>query len=348
MLEDMQTRGDIRFLRRMLIALALLALAALLWATADLLLLIFAGLLVAIVLESAAALLSRLTGLSQRWSLTLITTVLALILVGGLWAFGAALGDQLTQLQQALPNSFDKLEGRLKAYPQVEKELDQLRHVDLSKMAGGMLPPAFKALSTVFGVLVDLILVLFFGLYIAAEPAIYRWGLLALIPKARRPRAVEVLDEINQELKRWMLGQLVAMLVVTVLAGIGLGISQVAAWPALALLTGALEFIPIVGPLTAAVPALLVAFAGGAEQTLWVAGTFLIIHEFESSVLVPLIQRRAASLPPLVSVGTLTGAALVLGLPGLVLATPLAVAIMVMVRMLYVEDTLGGAPPKPA
>jgi predicted PurR-regulated permease PerM len=215
-------------------------------------------------------------------------------------------------------------------------------------MAGGVLPPAFRALSTVFGVIVDIVLILFFGLYIAAEPELYRWGLLSLVPRARRRRVGQVMAEIRIELKRWLMGQVVAMAVVGVLAAIGLGLSGVAAWPALAIVTGLSEFIPIVGPLTAAVPALLVAFAGGASETLWVAATFLVIHEFESNVLVPLIQRRAASLPPLLSVGALAGAGILLGLPGLVFATPLAVALMVAVRMLYVEDVLGGAAPKPA
>lgn len=110
---------------------------------------------------------------------------------------------------------------------------------------------------------------------------------------------------------------------------------------ALGLLAGLLDFIPFIGPIIEAVPVLLVAFTAGPQMVLWVALLYFAVQQVEGNVLVPLIQKRAVSLPPALTVVSAVGMGVLFGFAGMVFATPLLVAIMVVVRMVYLRDVLG-------
>ncbi|HEV7822585.1 MAG TPA: AI-2E family transporter, partial [Burkholderiales bacterium] len=126
-----------------------------------------------------------------------------------------------------------------------------------------------------------------------------------------------------------------------VAAGVGLALLGVPLAFALGLITALLEFVPYVGPITSGILAMLVAFSDSTQLGLYVLVLYLFIHAIEGYVLSPLIQERAVYLPPAVLLLAQVILGVLAGLPGVMLATPLAATLLVMVRMLYIEDVLG-------
>ena len=196
-------------------------------------------------------------------------------------------------------------------------------------------------IGSTFGAVANVLIVIFFAVFMAAQPKPYVQGAVFLVPRRHRPRAREVLHEVGAVLRRWLIGQSLLAVCVAVLTGLGLVLLGAPFAIALALLAGLMEFVPYIGPFVAAVPAILVGFAEGPELALKIALLFLGIQMVESYVLAPLIQHRAVHLPPaaILFAQVLMGA--IVGALGVAVATPLAAAVMVAVSMLYVEDALG-------
>lgn len=196
-----------------------------------------------------------------------------------------------------------------------------------------------------------LVLLSFVGLFLAAEPGLYRRGVVGLLPIDMRPRIDGVLLEIGQRLQTWLLGRAALMLVMTVATWLGLLALGIPLALALAVLAGLLTFIPNFGPVIAAVPAMLLALLESPMHVLYVGGLYLALQTAESYTLEPYVMRKADNLAPaLVIVGQLF-LGVTLGALGLILATPLIVTINVLVQRLYVEDVLGdhaNAPEAPA
>ena len=196
-------------------------------------------------------------------------------------------------------------------------------------------------IGSTFGAIANVLIVIFFAVFMAAQPQPYIEGFLFLVPRRRRERAREVLYEIGNVLRRWLIGQSLLAVCVAFLTGAGLMLLGAPFAIALALLAGLMEFVPYIGPFVAAVPAILVGFAESPQLALQVGLLFLGIQMAESYVLAPLIQHKAVHLPPaaILFAQVLMGA--IVGALGVAVATPLAAAVMVAVSMLYVEDALG-------
>jgi predicted PurR-regulated permease PerM len=166
-------------------------------------------------------------------------------------------------------------------------------------------------------------------------------GALYLVARKKRARMREVLHEIGNVLRRWLVGQTLLAACVAFLTGAGLLLIGAPFPFALGLLAGLMEFVPYIGPFLAAIPAVIVGFAEGPQLALYVAALFIGVQLLESYVLAPLVQQRAVHLPPaaILFAQVLMGA--IVGALGVAVATPLAAAVMVAVGMLYVEDALG-------
>jgi predicted PurR-regulated permease PerM len=188
-----------------------------------------------------------------------------------------------------------------------------------------------------------IVIVLFLGLYFAAEPRLYLQGILKLVPKGAEQRGGEVLRRTGQQLRHWLFGKLSLVAFVGIFTSIGLWWLNMPLILSLATLAALLDFIPNIGPIISAVPALLIAFTKGPVTALETLGLYIAVQVIESYILQPLVQKRAVSLPPSVTllrvlVGSLFGSL------GLILATPLTVAGLTMLNMLYVEDILKKRP----
>lgn len=335
---ELQPHPDDRaFLRRVFMLLVLAAVITVLVLVHELLLLAFGSLLVALVLSVGAGVFERRLGLSAALSLTLATLLMlgTFGLIG--YLFYAELAFQTEMLGRELPLAWQAMERRLETGPVGRLLLNSLQNratvTWLTNEAG-----AIARGSAIL--LFNLIIVISAAIYFAADPARYRRGLAMLSPPRYRALTNRTLGEIGQALRLWLVTQSVSMAVMGTLFAIGLYLSGVPAWGALALLGGLAEFIPYVGPIVAMVPAFLLAAAG--EGSL--AGVFLtyaLARVVQANVVTPLITGRVVSVPPGWYIFLILGAGYVFGTFGLFFAGPLAIAGYTAWLALYSRATLG-------
>lgn len=335
-----------RFFRRAAsvvgLSLAIVVVLLFFWSIAQVLLLVFAGLLLAVLLHGLASRLSAHTPLSYGWSLALVGVgLLALLSLAG-WLLVPRIADQLDQLTETIPQSIDRLEQQVRQYGWGAFLLDHMPAAEeVMRGRQGLWQRLFGVVSTAVGILANLVIILVTGVYLAASPDLYKKGIVRLVPLRARARAHEVLGAVGQALWQWLIGQFISMTIIGVCAWIGLMLLGVELALILGLIAGLLEFVPLIGPWVGAAPAVLLAFAESPTQALYVGLLFLGIQQLESNVVTPLVMKEAVSLPPVLTLtATLVGGVL-FGLAGILLATPLTVAIMVLVQKLYVEDVLG-------
>lgn len=338
-----------RDMARMLRNAALVAVLLLfLWITLEVDLVIFAGILLAVCLRRAADRVSRATGLPKGWALAVVVVLILVFFAAIGWAFSESIASQINQLSQQLPAAIDKIRA---AFEQSSFGSTLLNYVS----PGSLFKPPANALSSFFGVasnavevLVALVIIVFLGLYLAAESDLYENGLLRLVPPARRARTAEILHETGTAIWHWMLGRVVSMTILGVLTALGLWVIGVPLPVALGFLAGLMTFVPYIGTIASAVPSLLMAAAINLHLAIYVVVLYLGVHFIEGYILIPLVQRRAVHLPPALTLAAQVILGVVAGFLGLLLATPLVAAGVVLVRMIYVEDLLGDRGEGPA
>jgi predicted PurR-regulated permease PerM len=182
--------------------------------------------------------------------------------------------------------------------------------------------------------------ILVVGIFGAAEPGLYRGGLLRLV-RRRTARAGEVADAIASGLRHWPVGQLLLMVIIEITKAVGLWLIGIPMALTLGIISGGPDLAPYLGAWLSAAPAGMIALLQGPQYLGYVAALYLGLHLLEGYILLPLIQGRAVDLPQAL---TLVAQALMGEMEGpfdLFVAAPLTVAAMVVLRMLYVEDTLG-------
>ena len=163
----------------------------------------------------------------------------------------------------------------------------------------------------------------------------------------KRDLALEAMKESERALRLWLRGQLIAMLVVGLLTGLGLWALGMPSALTLGLLAGLLEFIPFAGPILAAIPAVLLALAVSPDLAFWVVVVYFAVQQFEGYVLTPLVQQYAVDLPGVVLLFSLLAFGILFGTLGVILAAPLAVVSYVLVKRLYVIEALHTPTPIP-
>jgi predicted PurR-regulated permease PerM len=196
-------------------------------------------------------------------------------------------------------------------------------------------------LATTFGAITSAFIILFVGLYLSFSPRYYVNGLLHLIPERSRNRADQVFQALDYTLGRWLIGRFIEMLMISVFTYLGLLLLDIPLALMLATLAGILTFIPNIGPVISAIPAILLAFTQSPMTAFYVVLLYVVIQTIESYLITPLIQKRAVSLPPVLTLSSQVVLGSTLGLLGLILATPLTAAALVLVKLIYVENVLG-------
>jgi predicted PurR-regulated permease PerM len=327
------------YARRVVATIALVALALFLWKIAPVLMLAFAGIVFAGAVRAASSPLTRYARVPDAWAVAIVFLVFLVFVVGGGYAFGKTITTQTTELWDAIKDAATKVQEVMESSTMGAWVLEQAR--------GGTDPEAmgkvFKGTVTVFGGVADVILVLFLALYFAVDPRTYRDGFLLLLPKGAREKAGDALDASGVALRRWLLGQLGAMSVVGLLTGLGLWAVGVPLAIPLGILSGLLDFVPLVGPLIAAIPGLLIAFAQGPEVALYAAIVYLAAQFVEGHLVLPIAQKWAVKLPPVLGLLAIVAFGLVFGFIGVLFAMPLTVVALVLVDRLWVKRLDPGA-----
>jgi predicted PurR-regulated permease PerM len=209
----------------------------------------------------------------------------------------------------------------------------------LGAQMSGAVRYLFPFLSSTFAVFGALLIVLFLAIYIGAEPDLYYNGLLHLIPHDSRARVGEVLSEIATVLRKWFVTQLIAMAVIGTVSTVALLLLGVKAAFALGIIAGILEFVPTVGPILSALPAIAMGFLDSPQTAAYVALAYWGIQLLENHILIPLLMKGGMDLPPALTVISQALLALVFGFLGLMVAVPMLATVMVIVQMLYVQRT---------
>lgn len=327
---------------RALAYMTLVGLAVLfLWLTLRVDLVIFAGMLFAISLRRAAEMLSRHVGLPVGWALLAIILLILALFAGIGWFFAQGIAGQFAELSQQLPAAAEKV-GNMISQSGLGKTL--MQHLD----TGSIQTSPTSMLQSFFGVAVNVVeivgavvVVLFLAVYFAAEAGRYAGALVRLVPPTRRPRAAEILHETASAIWYWMLGRLFSMTVLGVITAIGLWIIGIPLPVALGILAGIMTFVPYIGSIASAIPALLIAASINLVLAVYVVVLYLGVHLTEGYILVPLVQRRVVHLPPALTLSAQVILGFLAGFLGLLLATPLVAAALVIIRMVYIEDMLG-------
>jgi predicted PurR-regulated permease PerM len=329
--------SELQFVRRVVMVIVIATLVAAAWALADILLLIFGSVLVAVMLRAITDPLVTYVRVPEWCALALaVSTVIAVIAAAVLF-LGPELSRQMRSVFEGLPRAFARFSDGL----QLGSFTDLLKGSSTASNLGNMLSRLFAWSTTVLGALASIALVIAGGIYLAADPGLYRQGLVKLFPPATHPNVVATLDDAGEALRLWLTGQVLAMVMVGALTGIGLWLVGVESAFALGLIVGLADFVPYVGPIFAAIPIVLIASTQDWQTVVWAVGVLVVMQQIESNLIVPLVAGRMVSVAPVVGLFAVVAIGILFGPLGLLFGFPLAVVIDVAVRRLYVLDGLG-------
>lgn len=334
------TGGDGAFARRTALVFGAVIGLLLLWQLSGVLLVAFGAVIVAVLLRGIADPIADRTPLGEGAAVAVAGLAVVASITAVVWLFGAAIADQTRLLVASLPASTTEFRSMVAGWP-FGDQIMQLDGAGLMSGAGGVVGRiSGYALSTV-SVATSLLLTIIAGVFLAASPRTYRDGLIMLFPPARRAALTEAANTTGRALKAWLTGQLVDMVVVGVMTGIGVALIGLPSPLALGLIAGLLAFVPIVGAIAGAIPGLLLAAQGGWELMAWTLLVYVIVQQIEGNLIYPFIQKRAVELPPVLTMFGILAFGALFGLPGVLVATPLIVVVFVNVRLLYLRKTLG-------
>jgi predicted PurR-regulated permease PerM len=195
-----------------------------------------------------------------------------------------------------------------------------------------------RVLTSTFAISGAFLLVVFIAAYIAVDPALYHGGVLEMVPRRERERAAITLTRLATTLRRWLVTQLIAMVVIGAVTTLFLFAIHVRAALPLGILAGILKFIPIIGSIFAAVPAMAMAFIDSPHKALVVGVGYFVIQFVENHVLVPVLMKAGINLPPALTLGIQALMSVLFGFIGLLVAVPLLAALLTIVRTMSASE----------
>ncbi|MCR0982215.1 AI-2E family transporter [Roseomonas populi] len=318
--------------------LILLAVVAVLfWFVPDVILIVFAGCLLAVALRAAGEPVARHLGIAPHWGVMIVALV-ALVLIGvGLWLGFNSLAAQAREFTQAVPRVLQQLAGLVDGLPGSDWLKQQVSPEKMEPAAQTAASVAVRGVSGTLGALGNLLLIVLLGLYIASDPTLYRRGALALLAPGLRPRAESTLNAMAHALRGWLLGQMFGMIFTAVVVFLGLWAMGIPLAGLLAILTGLFNFIPYLGPVLGCVPAVLIAASQDPSMIPWVIALFFVSQNVEGNFLTPMVQKQASDVPPALLLGAQALFGTGLGFLGIMLAAPITAAAMAAIKVSYVE-----------
>jgi predicted PurR-regulated permease PerM len=270
----------------------------------------------------------------RRWlrlphSIALILSGMMIVaaLAGTVYLFGTRVGSQLQEVFHLVSEAQTSIRHTLQG-----SELGKLllSHIEIHKLAIGQVLAGFLTVSATF--IGSLLVLVVAGVYLAAQPSLYREGLKRMFTPRVRESASETIDEIGKALRRWLLGQLIQMVIIGTWSGLAVWLIGLPTPWALGLLAGIAEFIPYLGPVIAAIPAVFVAATVNLHAVLWTILAYIIIHQAEGQLVTPLIQRRMVFIPPAVMLLAIVAIYFLFGPVAMVFAAPMTVVLFVVVN----------------
>ena len=310
----------------------------LIYRTFNVFLLLLAASLIALFFNAVSNKIRKWTGLKDGVSLA-VTIILIFLLVGlFFWLVGAEAQKQFKELQEAVPVMIDNAQVYLNKTTLGQKISRQITDIENQKKVLPFIQSFFKSSFGVFG---DVYIVIFLAMFLSVSPFDYLNGLVNLVPRRGKAKAKQLFEDIGYNLSKWIKGAIISGFVIFILISIICLIIGVDMWLILAITAGLLNVIPNFGPIIAMIPAVMVALLTSPTQALLVAGSFILVQAIEGNLITPNIQKKLLSIPPAllisfqVLMGTLTGGW------GIVLAVPMLVIVITVVKNLYLDRNMG-------
>ena len=327
------------FTHRLIAIMILLIGVLLIWKTLHIFLLIFLSGIFAVFLHRSAVWIHARAGIGIRWGTALVTLVLIATSTVLIILMAPQIADQVDKLTETLPDSWQHFreaiaQNRFGGW--LMTHLPPMQR--LSGSLGGLMHQATAWLYSALGALIGVLVIFVLGLYLAYDAALYTHGITTLVSKDLRERATTTLQAIASTLYWWVVGRLCAMLIIGILTFLGLWLLDVPLALTLGLFAAVMSFIPNIGPLIATIPAFLLALQTGWSQAAYVTLLYAAIQAVESYLITPFVQRQMISMPPALILSAQLIMGVIQGVLGILVATPLVAVIIVMTKMLYLQD----------
>ena len=320
-----------RFVRRAFAAVFIVAVVVLLAYAIELILYVFAGILLALMLRTAGTWLRTTTGLSIQWSMTIVLAVFVITVFGTIWIFGLQIVHQADELFDTISKAYFDFQTKLQQY----RIFRQLVSTSPAVNLGATATAAATGLLWMAG---SVVLILFLGVYLSTGPQEYLESFLNFFSAEHRVKASKILESLGGALRWWLFGQLIAMVAVGVLTTIGLLVLKSPMAVSLGVMAGLLTFVPYIGALVSAVPAILIATTQSSDLAIYVMFLYLLAHVVEGYIVVPLVQHKLVYLPPALILTNQLFMHAFAGIAGLTFATPVMVVAMVLIKRLYFKQ----------
>ena len=327
------------------ISLLILVLFLLVGYAANFFFLVFGGIIFAVVISALSHFVSDKTPLSYSLSVALVLILLVVLIGGTIWLLSPTVSQQADELADSLPKAFNQLKTNLSQSEWGKRLLSGIPEdpgelLSSGNLSKGVLSQMTGVFSSTLGGLVNILIVIITGIYLASSPGNYRNGFVKLFNPAYRDRLIDVMDQCYNTLKNWFVSRSITMTVVGVVTSVGLAILGVPFAIVLGIIAGILNFIPNLGPYIALAPAMLVALPEGTSQVLYVFILYMGVQSLEGYVLTPLLDKKFVSLPPALLLFGQVLLGVLVGLAGVLFASPLIAVLLVIVQELYVKDRL--------
>lgn len=331
------------FIQKIIILIFFALILLILWQGVEVLLLVFAGLLLAIFLRSLSDFLSEWTPLSERWALTVVLLGIVGLSALGVWLLSDSMQQQFDELSERLPVVYEQARERVSQYPlgrRLVAKMPSAEQFVFGRQTANVFGRITGFFSTALDMTINVLIVLMIAIYFAFNPHLYREGVIKLVPQEREKRAREILFTTEFTLRRFLVGISVSMAINGALTALGLWFLGVPFAIPLGVIAGLLTFIPNIGPFIAGVPAILIALSQSPAQALYVLILYLVVQNLDGLIITPLIQQHAVDVPPVLVIAAQLLLAVIFGFLGLLLAVPLAAVVFVLIKMIYIEDIL--------
>jgi predicted PurR-regulated permease PerM len=304
----------------------------------DVLLMAMAGALIATYFHGLGDLIERKTKLKRKFAM-LISVVGSIAIIGLLfWFMGTKIQSQVAELSNTLPHTINNVKAKMSTSPIGQKILDSLSGDNSQKL----MATAQSFFSTGFGVLGDIYIIIFLGIFFTASPDTYKNGILLLVPNDRKALGQRVMNRISLSLKGWLKGMMVSIVLVTILISTALTIVGLPVAMVLGLITGLLELVPNFGSVIAMVPGVLLGLTVSTNTGIVVALIYISSQTITGNIVNPLIQRKLIKLPPALTLISQLIMGAVSGVLGVILAVPLLAIVIILVDELYVKKINAG------
>lgn len=325
-----------------------------LYKVAELVLVFFIAALLGVFLSGFTDLLCHKTRVPRGLGLIFALLFTLAGLAGVIALIAPALMQQAVDLVDAAPRYLTEIDNRIR---QFAGRYPVLRRTGLSAPESGVISDAITetadflrrsalAYATATGrILIDTVAVIVMALYLAWRPALYRDGLVQLVPPRHRAVATAILTDLGATLRAWVGAQMLAMVVLAIFTGVGLLLLDVPFWLAFSIFTGVAVMVPFFGTITATLlPAILVLGERGGVAFLGVAMVGVVVHLVEANVVHPLIMHHRVALPPVLTIFGVLVMAKLGGLLGMVVAVPTLATLVVVVRHVLIYQIYGEHP----